>query len=94
MISRAAAAVFSVFPPGRVPSQADASVPYQDPQNDGQKPFKLRALPAAAAAHQEVPAAPELTTLCSFGRAHTAQSSFSLNSSRTICGPDMVITVL
>lgn len=93
MISRAAAAVFSVFPPGRVPSQADASVPYQDPQNDGQKPFKPRALPAAAAAHQEVPAAPELTTR-SFGRAHTAQSSFSLNSSRTICGPDMVITVL
>ncbi|CAF98997.1 unnamed protein product, partial [Tetraodon nigroviridis] len=53
-----------------IPSEADASVPYQDPQNDGQKPRKPRALPAAAPAHQELPAAPKLTT-CSSRRGHT-----------------------
>lgn len=65
MPSCAAAAVSSLFfpLPGRMSSAADASVPHQDPQDDGQEPSERRGLPAAAAAHQELSAAPELTAV-------------------------------
>lgn len=96
MISCAAAALLSFFPPGRIPSEADASLSHQDPQNDGQKPFKPRHLPAAAAAHQELPAAPKLT-LCSFCReAHSpelVQPPLQQNNLWAPCGNYYFITI-
>lgn len=47
----------------RIPSPADAFVPHQDPQNDGQTPAEPHTLAASARTHQELPASPELRAI-------------------------------
>lgn len=46
--------------PSRKSSETDPPVPHQDPQGLGQSSSQTHPVPAAAAAHQQLPASPEL----------------------------------
>lgn len=85
--------------PSRESSEADPPVPHQDPQGLGQSSSQAHPVPAAAAAHQQLPAPPELSpSACPPARprtsSHPAQNLLPPKPHQSVFMDSMVLPCL